>query len=127
MNSYLLDSHILVDFFKKKKEAIRLITKIAKKGNLTVSILSVTELRAGWNIEQAKFFLPRFYKFVSIKNITKETAELAGKFRWEYKKKGITLPAIDALIAATAIIEDCQLVTKNKKDFPMRELKLYPL
>lgn len=127
MTSYLLDSDILMDFFKKKKEVINLIGKIGKKGQLKASILSVTELRSGWSYDQAEFFLPRFYKLFSIENITKEIAELAGKFRWEYKKKGITLPTIDTLIAATAIVENCQLVTNNKKDFPMKELKLYSL
>ncbi len=127
MISYLLDSDVLMDFFKKKKESVRIINNISKKGKLTASILSVTELRAGWSQEQCQFFLPRFYKFISIKYITKEIAELAGKFRWEYKKKGITLSAIDTLIAATAIVEDCHLVTRNKKDFPMKNLKLYPL
>jgi predicted nucleic acid-binding protein len=127
MTSYLLDSDILMDFFKKKEKAVNLIMKLVDEGNLATSILSITELRAGWNKDQAKFFLQRFYKLVEIKNVTKETAELAGKFRWEYKKKGITLPAIDVLIAATAIIEDCQLVTRNKKDYPMPELKLYPI
>lgn len=127
MMSYLLDSDILIDFFKKREEAVDLISKLDKEGSLTSSILSVAELRAGWSNKQAKFFLPRFYKFVSIKNITKEIAELAGEFRWEYKTKGISLPTIDTLIAATAIVEDCQLVTRNRKDFPMPQLKLYPL
>lgn len=127
MNEYLLDSDVLMDFFKKKKEAVNLISKIAKKGKLATSILSVTELRAGWSHEQSKFFLPRFYKLLIIKNITKEIAELAGEFRWKYKAKGINLPAIDTLIAATAVIENCQLVTNNKKDFPMPQLNLYRL
>jgi len=127
MTSYLLDSDILMDFFKQKEEAVDLITKLVEKGNLLTSILSVTEIRAGWSKEQAKFFLQRFYNLIEIKNITIEIAELAGQLRWEYKKKGITLPAIDTLIAATAIIEQCQLVTRNKKDFSMPQLKLYPL
>ena len=44
-----------------------------------------------------------------------------------YKSRGISLPTVDALIASTAIIEDCQMVTANKKDFPMPQLKFYPL
>lgn len=127
MSSYLLDSDILMDFFKKKEEAIDLITKLIEKGNLSTSILTITELRAGWSKDQAKFFLQRFYKLVEIKNISIEIAELAGEFRWKYKSKGISLPTIDTLIASTAIIEDCQLVTRNKKDYPMPELKLYSI
>lgn len=125
MTSYLLDSDILMDFFKKKEEAVDLITKLVEKGNLSTSILSVTELRAGWSKEQAKFFLQRFYDLVEIKSITKEIAELAGRLRWEYKTEGVSLPTIDTIIAATAIVEDCQLVTRNKKDFPMSQLKLH--
>lgn len=127
MSSYLLDSDILMDFFKKKEEIVNLIIKLVEKGNLAASVLSITELRSGWTDDQAKFSLQRFYKLVEIKNITKEIAELAGEFRWKYKAKGITLPTIDILIAATAIIEDCQMVTGNRRDFPMPELKLYPL
>ena len=75
MTSYLLDSDILMDFFKKKEEAVDLITKLIDKGNLFTSILSVAELRAGWSKKQAEFFLQRFYNLVEIKNITKEIAE----------------------------------------------------
>ena len=125
MIAYLLDSDILMDFFKKKKEAVKLVAKLSQEANLASSILSVAELRAGWTEEQASFFLPRFYKLFQIENITLEIAELAGKFRHEYKLKGVTLPIIDALIAATAIVNEYQLITRNTRDFPMRELKLY--
>lgn len=127
MSTYLLDSDILMDFFKKKDYAVSLLDKLNKRGNLAISILSITELRAGWNEKQAGFLLPRLYKLVSVKSLTKEITELAGKFRWEFKVKGISLPTIDSLIGATAIVEKSQLVTRNKKDFPMSHMKFYPI
>lgn len=33
------------------------------------------------------------------------------------EKKGKTLPILDAFIAATAIVADCTIVTRNTKDF----------
>lgn len=127
MRQYLIDSDVLMDFFKKKDYAVALIEKLVGQGSLAASILSITELRAGWNDEQTKYFLPRLYEILVIKNLNQKIAELAGQFRWEYKVKGTSLPTVDTLIAATAILEKCQLVTRNKKDFPMPEVKFYPL
>jgi len=125
MNRYLLDSDVLMDFFKKRPESISLVTNLSKEGILSASILSITELRAGWTKEQAKFFLPRFYRLLRIEKLNLEIAEAAGKFRQEYKLKGVALPTIDTLIAATCAINGYILVTRNKKDFPMPEIKLY--
>jgi len=125
MTTYLMDSDVLMDFFKKRKEAISLVTKLLTEGKIAASILSVTELRAGWTTDQARFFLPRFYRLVKVEDINPEIAELAGKYRNEYKSKDITIPTIDTLIASTAILNDYQLVTRNKKDFPMPEIKFF--
>lgn len=127
MRQYLIDSDVLMDFFKKQDYAVALIEKLARQGYLAISILSITELRAGWNQEQTEYFLPRLYELLAIKNLNQKIAELAGQFRWEYKHKGISLPTVDTLIASTAILEKCQLVTRNKKDFPMPEIKLYSI
>lgn len=127
MTTYFLDSDILMDFFKKKKEAVDLIIELGKKGELEISTLSITELRSGWTPKQAEFFLPRLYKLIYIQEITREIAELAGKFRQEFKLKGIPLPVVDTLIASTAIVAGSQLVTRNKKDFPMPEVNFYKL
>lgn len=121
----LLDTDILVDFFHNQKYAKDLLEKFFLKGNLHISILSVAELRTGFTSQQADLLLPKLYKTVSIVNLSLEIAELSGKFRFEYRSQGISLPTVDTLIAATAVINDYQLATRNKKDYPMQELKLY--
>jgi len=123
----LLDTDILVDFFHNQRYAKGLLTEFLLKGNLYISILSVVELRTGFTSQQASLLLPKLYKTVVIVNLSLEIAELAGKFRFEYRSQGISLPTVDTLIAATAITKNYFLATRNKKDFPMRQLKLYPL
>jgi predicted nucleic acid-binding protein len=48
-------------------------------------------------------------------NIDSKVADMWGRF--QSKKKGHTLPAIDGLIAATAYVHNLTLVTRNTKDF----------
>lgn len=128
MIKYLIDSDILMDFFKQKEYAVETLDKLLIRGTLHISILSVTELRTGWTSEQANQFLLQLYDLVKVINLNKQIVELAGKFRQEFKNtKGVLLPVIDTLIASTAILEKCQLVTRNKKDFPMEEIKFYPI
>ena len=123
----ILDTDVLVDFFHSQKYAKDIISEILEKGIAYISILSVAELRAGFTKQQAELLLPKLYKMAVIVNLSVGIAELAGKFRFEYGSKGKTLSTVDTLIAATAIIDDLQLVTRNKKDFPMPQLILYPL
>jgi predicted nucleic acid-binding protein len=52
---------------------------------------------------------------------------LAGLLKRDYGRKGKTLNLGDVIIAATAIHNSLILLTDNIKDFPMKELSLYPL
>ena len=127
MKTYLLDSDILIDFFKRKQESVSLVEELGRRGDLTISILSVTELRAGWTEDEASIYLQRLYDIADITPLTQEIAELAGSYKQSYAKKGITLSTIDMLIAATTIIQAYCLVTRNIKDYPLHELDLHPL
>jgi predicted nucleic acid-binding protein len=59
--------------------------------------------------------------------ITFAAAESGGLLKRDHGKKGITLSLTDAMIAAVAIHHQLTLITDNVKDFPMKELALYPL
>jgi predicted nucleic acid-binding protein len=123
--TYLIDTDVLIDFFKHKDSAKILIADLSKHYTLAISTLTITELRSGWTKEQADFLLPRLYALCSAVPVTKEIAEQAGIWRQEYKSRGLNLGTPDTVIAATAYQSDSPLVTNNAKDYPMPELKLY--
>ena len=87
--TYLIDTDVLVDFFKHKTYAKGLIEKLSSNSTLALSPLTITELRSGWTSEQADFLLPRLYALCAVVPVTKEIAEQAGKWRQEYKSKGL--------------------------------------
>lgn len=61
-----------------------------------------------------------------ILDIDLQTASKWGQLMGAYQKKGINVPVVDGLIAATAITHDLIVVTANTKDFALiEELKLF--
>jgi predicted nucleic acid-binding protein len=125
MRTYLIDSDILIDFFKKKPDAVTLIKHLISMGNITISVISVSELRSGWTEKEASIYLPKLYDLVKVIPVTKDIAEHAGACRQKYSTRGQKIPTIDSLIASTAILYSYCLVTRNIKHYPMQELELY--
>ena len=123
--TYLIDTDVMVDFFKHKDPAKGLIEKLSRNTTFTLSTLTITELRSGWTSAQADFLLPRLYAVCAVVPVTKAIAEQAGMWRQEYKSKGVSLGTPDTVIAATAYLNDYPLLTNNAKDYPMPELTLY--
>ena len=126
-NMYLFDSDVLVDFFNKQKYAINLVTTLSSKNTLFISSPTITEILTGFDNRQAEFFIPKLYDLVSVIYVTTKIAELAGRMRMRYRINGKILPTVDTIIAASAIINNLQLVTRNIKDYPMKELKIYKI
>lgn len=122
---FLVDTDVLVDLFNDQEYAQMLILSLLNKGPLYLSVITIAELRAGFTKEQADFFLPKLYDMVTVLDLDRIKAELGGQFRFDYGKKGKALSTTDALIAAAAVLEKCQLVTRNIKDYPMPGLKFY--
>src|SRR5213080_558518 len=104
--TYLIDTDVLIDFFKHKDSAKSLIARLSNHATLALSTLTITELRSGWTKDQANWLLPRLYALCSVVPVTKEIAEQAGIWRQEYKSKGHNLGTPYTVIAATAYLHD---------------------
>jgi predicted nucleic acid-binding protein len=58
---------------------------------------------------------------------TRDSARLAGGWRYSFGRQGIVLATTDVLIAATALEYQANLITANLSDFPMAEVRITPL
>lgn len=89
-----------------------------------VSALTRVELLIGMRGKLA-FETLRLIGQYRVVEIDSDIADLAARFGRQYRKThGHNLP--DLLIAATAVVHRLQLVTLNRRDFPMPEVSLYP-
>ena len=127
MATYLLDTSIIIDVLNNKRNRPVLVRQLLSEGHLLACCpINVTEIYAGMRPkeeEQTEVLLQslRYY------SITFPIARLAGMLKRDYAKKGKTLSVSDTTIAAVAIHHGLALLTDNAKDFPMKDLQLYPL
>lgn len=123
--SYLLDTNVISELIRPKpeKKVLNWFVGIPNE-TLHVSVLGLGEIRKGveklsdnhrkeklrlWlEIELSAWFENR------ILVINQGVADRWGRLLSSVKKP---VPAIDSLIAATALYHDLRLVTRNKKDF----------
>ncbi len=124
MTTYILDSDIIIDYLAKREQAIALIEKIIQFGQLpAVSVLTEVEVKIGLKDAQMPK-VNKFFNALTIIPVTSDISQLAINFIRSFGKKGKILHLVDACIAATAISNDLILVTNNKKDYPMKQLRL---
>ena len=128
MSIYLLDTNIIIDAINDKRERNRFLLDLAEQQGHTLACCSinVAEVYAGMRPKEE----PRtaaLLRSLQFYPITFPVAELAGALKRDHAKKGVTLSLADSIIAAVAIHNQLTLITDNIKDFPMKNLSLYPL
>jgi predicted nucleic acid-binding protein len=106
----LLDSDILLDFLDGHAAAPR---EIARYHECCVSIISWMEILAGARTQTDEDVRRGFLGHFRLVPLTAQVAEEAVKLRREYRLK-----PPDAIIWASAITENCLLVSRNTKHFP---------
>jgi predicted nucleic acid-binding protein len=127
MTPFLLDTNVIVDVLRKRSDRHILIEQFLNQGQPLASCsITITEIYAGMRPHEDKP-TRAFMRSLLFLEITEEIAEQAGVLKAQYSKRGKSLSFQDASIAAVCIAYGCTLVTGNTKDFPMPEIRLYPL
>jgi predicted nucleic acid-binding protein len=123
----LLDTTVIIDVLRDRKGRRELLADLLRTGHsLSTSVLNVAEVYGGIRPGEeglTEAFLGGLEEY----ELRSQVARAAGKLRIKWAKKGRTISLADAIVAAIAIDQRCALLTDNRKDFPMPELRLHPL
>jgi predicted nucleic acid-binding protein len=112
----LFDTDVLIDYLRSHRSAVALIEK--EPSNRYISSISVAELYAGVRDGYERTQLDQFITGFDVIHINTLIAIHGGLLRREYgKSHGVSFT--DALIAATAQHINANLITLNKKHYPM--------
>ena len=123
----LLDTTVLVDALRARNKRRELLAQLVRQGHeLCTTALNVAEVHGGMRPHErsaTETFLDAFPSFA----IDLVIARSAGDFKSQWARQGRTLGIVDCAIAAAAVEHGCLLATDNRRDFPMPEIKLYPV
>lgn len=112
----LIDTDVLVDFFRGYGKAIDLVNENASR--IVLSAIVVAELYAGVRGKAERNTLDNFTSLFPVIPVTSGIAKNGGLFKRDYARShGVGFP--DALIAATCEAENAELKTLNIKHYPM--------
>ena len=114
--SILLDTDVLIDFFRGYSKAVALVNNNSSR--IILSSLVVAELYAGVKGDAEQNTIDDFISLFRVIPIGVEIAKAGGLYKRDYgKSHGVGLA--DAILAATAEMENAELVTLNIKHYPM--------
>lgn len=113
----LLDTSILIDYFRKKDKTKSVFFQLSKSYHqFAVSTITVYEIYSGAPDEQIKVW-DDFFAIMEILPFNSQTALLAARINIELKKVSKQINVQDLFIAATAINNNMACATLNKKHF----------
>jgi hypothetical protein len=119
----LIDTDVLVDLNRMRPDAVTFMLRLSSRP--CVSAVTVAELYAGVREGRERTELDSFISQCNIVAVDRRIAERGGLLLRQYRPSHGTGFA-DAIIAATAEVEQAQLVTLNQKHFPMLSDVLVP-
>ena len=123
MSGVLLDTNILIDYLRGISPAASYLENSSDA--LSISALSLAELRAGARDENEKEAIRDFLLSFDVLPADTAICETGGDFKARYgPSHGVDL--IDGIIGATSQVRQLPLVTLNRKHFPMLDNVIVP-
>lgn len=131
MNTYFIETSVIVDFLRGKEKAVFAIKNL--EGELVSSYFCLAELCEGVSLVKNKrraeqSVIDFFSELDFIYGLDPEISRNFGFTRAGLKKRGKVIEDIDIFIAATCLSNDLILVTANARHFErIKNLKIIPV
>jgi predicted nucleic acid-binding protein len=117
----LLDTTILIDALNGRPAAARVRDLRISTRAPWICAVNVEEVLRGAHRDEETAVMP-LLNGLHLAPLGRSEGELAGRWRRDYAREGLTLAQADCLIAAAAVGIGARLATGNPEHFPMPEL-----
>ena len=123
--TYLLDTTVLVYMLRGRQDVSRELDRLVTQGHLlATTAINVGEVYAGMMAHE-KVRTEQLFRSLDCYEISAAIGKRAGALKNEQARRGKTLSLADMIVAATALEHDLVLITDNRKDFPIPELRFH--
>ncbi len=112
----LIDTSVLIDYFRKKNKGKTLLYSLSLKHNFAISTITEFEFLVGLSDKHLEFATILFKNFIVLP-FDSRCAKTATKIYNELKSKNQLISPPDIFIAATAIANNLSFATLNLKHF----------
>lgn len=116
--SFLLDTNFIIGLLRGAESYWNYLEQLLDRTVPSISTITRAEVYAGCHPGEQAQTRRLLNCFVALP-VKTEIADMAGRFVYQYARRGITLHLEDALIGATALSDELILVTHNVSHFPM--------
>jgi len=134
--SWILDTNVVSELARKKPNP-RVMEWLGDHplGQCYISAITLGEIQQGISKTRDASYATQLQNWLEldilpmlsgrILPIDEAVALQWGRWMGEFMKRGRPLPALDAMLAATAIVHDLTLVTRNMEDLETLPVKLH--
>ena len=118
---FLPDTNIFILGLKGKQPEANFLARAISANKLAISVIAVGEFLAKAEGEGRKSFMKLMERFGTL-IIDEQTAQIAADYR-KISLKTKRVQMLDCFLAAQAKLHNLTLVTNNKADFPMKDIR----
>lgn len=118
MLTYLIDSDVLINHLRRRIPVRAYLGELQPGARYGCSAIVVAEVYSGMRPAEEPVTRRLIEGLVHFP-VTTQVAEKAADLKRRLRRFGRTIALDDCLIAATALLENATLVTKNEKHYPM--------
>ncbi len=119
--SFLLDTNFVIGLLRGARPYWMYLEKLTEQTSPAISTVTRAEIYAGCHPEEEADTKRLLGCFKAVP-VNTGIADMAGRYAYQFARRGITVHLEDALIGATAVHEGLVLVTHNVSHFPMLSL-----
>jgi predicted nucleic acid-binding protein len=119
----LIDTDVLIDHFHGHQAALDYFSEMLAAGEvLAISVVTLTEIAGGMRADE-ETRTESLLSLFTVLNVDEMIARQAGAYLRQYRRSH-NLELGDALIAATASHAGAELITRNLKHYPMKDIQV---